>query len=153
MVYFSWKNITEMYASPYISVRDTAVKWIQCFSFKKTEKIPWRRKWQPIPVFLPEKSHGQRSPADYSPWGCKRVRHDLVTKTATKKSEEKASCSNGSFTSSSSPHFFSPVKWGYLRRARNLAIIWWARRELKVKFIGIQGKRIRQAVHFWDTGL
>ena len=24
-------------------------------------KIPWRRKWLPIPVFLPEKSHGQRS--------------------------------------------------------------------------------------------
>ena len=24
-------------------------------------KIPWRRKWQPIPVFLPGKSHGQRS--------------------------------------------------------------------------------------------
>ena len=24
-------------------------------------KIPWRRKWQPIPVFLPQKSHGQRS--------------------------------------------------------------------------------------------
>ena len=25
-------------------------------------KIPWRRKWQPTPVFLPRKSHGQRSP-------------------------------------------------------------------------------------------
>ena len=24
-------------------------------------KIPWSRKWQPIPVFLPMKSHGQRS--------------------------------------------------------------------------------------------
>ena len=24
-------------------------------------KIPWRRKWQPLPVFLPGKSHGQRS--------------------------------------------------------------------------------------------
>ena len=23
--------------------------------------IPWRRKWQPTPVFLPEKFHGQRS--------------------------------------------------------------------------------------------
>ena len=25
------------------------------------EKIPWRRTWQPTPVFLPGKSHGQRS--------------------------------------------------------------------------------------------
>ena len=29
------------------------------------QKIPWRRKWQPTPVFLPEKSHGQRSLAGY----------------------------------------------------------------------------------------
>ena len=28
-------------------------------------------KWQPTPVFLPENSHGQRSLAGYSPWGCK----------------------------------------------------------------------------------
>ena len=34
-------------------------------------KIPWRRKWQPTPIFLPEKSHWQRSLAGYSPWGCK----------------------------------------------------------------------------------
>ena len=35
----------------------------------------WSRKWQPTPVFLPGKSQGQRSLADYSPWGC-RVRHN-----------------------------------------------------------------------------
>ena len=34
-------------------------------------KIPWRRKWHPTPAFLPGKSHGQRSLAGYSPWGCK----------------------------------------------------------------------------------
>ena len=34
-------------------------------------KIPWRRKWQPTPVFLPGKFHGQRSLAGYSPWGHK----------------------------------------------------------------------------------
>ena len=33
--------------------------------------IPCGRKWQPTPVFLPGKFHGQRSLADYSPWGCK----------------------------------------------------------------------------------
>ena len=36
-------------------------------------KIPWRRKWQPTPVFLPEKSHGQRSLVGYSPWGRKEL--------------------------------------------------------------------------------
>ena len=44
------------------------------------EKIPWRRAWQPAPVFLPGKSHGQRSLAGYSPWGRKGVGYDLVTK-------------------------------------------------------------------------
>ena len=35
-------------------------------------KIPWRRKWQPLPILLPGKSHGQRSLAGYSPWGHKK---------------------------------------------------------------------------------
>ena len=34
-------------------------------------KIPWRRKWQPTPVFLPGEFHGQRSMVAYSPWGRK----------------------------------------------------------------------------------
>ena len=36
-------------------------------------KIPWRRKWQPTPVLLPGKSHGERSMAGYSPWGYKEL--------------------------------------------------------------------------------
>ena len=34
-------------------------------------KIPLRRERQPTPVFLPGELHGQKSLADYSPWGCK----------------------------------------------------------------------------------
>ena len=34
-------------------------------------KIPWRRKWQPISVFLLGEFHGQRSLAGYSPWSHK----------------------------------------------------------------------------------
>ena len=45
------------------------------------QEDPWRRKWQPLPVFFPGKSHGQRSLESYSPWGHKRVRHDLATET------------------------------------------------------------------------
>ena len=44
------------------------------------KKIPWRRTWQPSPVLLPGKPHGQRNLAGYSPWGCKRVGHNLATK-------------------------------------------------------------------------
>ena len=44
------------------------------------KKTPWRREWLPTPVFLPGKSHGQRSLAGYSPRGHKRVGHNLATK-------------------------------------------------------------------------
>ena len=36
-------------------------------------KIPWRRKWQPTPEFLPGKSHGQKSLASYNPYGHKEL--------------------------------------------------------------------------------
>ena len=34
-------------------------------------KKPWRRAWQPTPVFLPGESHEQRSLVGYSHWACK----------------------------------------------------------------------------------
>ena len=36
-------------------------------------KIPWRRKWQPTPEFLPGKFYGWRSLVGYSPWGHKEL--------------------------------------------------------------------------------
>jgi len=36
-------------------------------------RFPWRKAWQPTPVFLPGQSHGQRSLAGYSPWGHKEL--------------------------------------------------------------------------------
>ena len=53
------------------NAEDTGDPWVR--------KILWRREWQPTPVFLSGKSHGQRSLVSYSPWGC-RVRHSWVTK-------------------------------------------------------------------------
>ena len=41
--------------------------WVQSLD----GKISWRRKWQPTPVLLPEKSHEWRSLVGYSPWGHK----------------------------------------------------------------------------------
>ena len=49
----------------------TATCWVR--------KLPWRRKWQPTPVFLPGIPHGQRSLAGYSPWGCKESDVTKVT--------------------------------------------------------------------------
>ena len=44
----------------------------------RVRKIPWRRKWQHAPVFLPGKSHGWRNLVGYSPWHCKRAGHGLA---------------------------------------------------------------------------
>ena len=58
----------------------------QCKRRKRCRFDPWvgniprRRKWQPSPLFLPGKSHGQRSLVGYSLWCGKTVRHDLATK-------------------------------------------------------------------------
>ena len=41
---------------------------------------PLEKEIQPTPVFLPGEFHGQKSLAGYSPWGYKRVEHNLVTK-------------------------------------------------------------------------
>ena len=49
----------------------------QCRRYKRhgfdpwVGKSPWRRAWQPTPVFMPRESRGQRSLVGYSPWGCK----------------------------------------------------------------------------------
>ena len=49
--------------------------WVQSM----VRKIPWRRAWQPTPVFLPGVSHEQRSLADYSPWGHKELDTTIAT--------------------------------------------------------------------------
>ena len=41
-------------------------------------KNPWKREWQPSPIFLPEEIHGQRS---LQSMGSQRVEHDQVTNT------------------------------------------------------------------------
>ena len=51
--------------------------WVRSLGWK----IPWRRVWQPTPVFLPGEFHGQRSLAGYSPWGLKEL--DMTEQLST----------------------------------------------------------------------
>ena len=46
-------------------------------------KIPWRRAWQPTPVFLSGGPHGQRRLAGYSLWGHKESDMPEVTEHST----------------------------------------------------------------------
>ena len=54
---------------------------LQCSFDPWVGKIPWRREWQPTPVFLPGKFHGLWSLVRCSAWGHKRVGHDLAVPT------------------------------------------------------------------------
>ena len=75
----SWlvnRKITELYISPRNTLVAQRVKSLQCGRTRFDPwvgKIPWRRKWQPTALFLSRKSHGRRSLAGYSPWGCKEL--------------------------------------------------------------------------------
>ena len=54
-------------------------------SIPRWGKIPWRRTWQPTPVFLPGKSHGQRRLVGYSPWDGKEsdmIEHSTAQRRA-----------------------------------------------------------------------
>ena len=53
-------------------------------------KMPWKRAWQPTPVFLPGGSHGQRNLAHYSPWG----RKELDMTEATEQAHTQCICVN-----------------------------------------------------------
>ena len=57
--------------SRWLSNKEPACQCRRCRFCPWVGKIPWSRKWQPTPVFLPGKSHGQRSLVGYSPWGRK----------------------------------------------------------------------------------
>ena len=54
-------------------------------------KIPWRRKWQPTAIFLPRKSHGQRSPAGYTP---RDLEESDMTGHSTAQGADQAFCSS-----------------------------------------------------------
>ena len=66
-------------------VKHSACQWRRHGFDPWVGKISWRRKWQPTPVFLSGKSHGQKSLVGYSSWGLKRVRHNLAIKHQTPK--------------------------------------------------------------------
>ena len=65
-------------------------------------KTPWRRAWQPTPVFLPGESCGQRSLVGYSPWGPKELdttEETWHTRAHFDLSEAKPQSVNGTFES------------------------------------------------------
>ena len=73
------------------SGKETACQSRRCGFNPRVGRTPWRMELPPTPIFLPGKSHGQRSLGNYSPWGPKRIGHDLVTRSAVATGLEKVS--------------------------------------------------------------
>ena len=67
-----WLRSSVMWGLPgWLGGEESARHYTRCGFDLWFEKIPWGGKWQPPPVFLPEKFHGQRMLVGYSPGGCK----------------------------------------------------------------------------------
>ena len=65
--------------------------WFDCW----VRKIPWRREWQPTPVFFPGEFHGHRILVVYSPWGHKESdRTEQLTLSFPGSSDSKESARN-----------------------------------------------------------
>ena len=65
-------SLLSPYGLPWwLSGKDPACQCRRCRFHPWVRKIPGRREWQPIPLFLPGASHGQRNLGGYSPWGHK----------------------------------------------------------------------------------
>ena len=59
----------------WLSGKESSCQRRRCKFNPWVRKIPWRKKWQLTPVFLPGKCHGQRNLANCSLWGCKQQLH------------------------------------------------------------------------------
>ena len=73
---FSWSFLVAQMVKNPPAVQET---WVQSLGWED----PWRRAWQPTPVFLPGESHGQRSLMGYSPWCCEEL--DMTEGLSTQK--------------------------------------------------------------------
>ena len=74
----SFKRLTR-----WLSGKEPACQCRRCRFDPLIGRVPWRRKWQHTIVFLPGKSHGQRSLAGHSPWGPERVGHEWALAPST----------------------------------------------------------------------
>ena len=61
------------------AIQETQETWVRSW----VGKIPWKRAWQPTPVFFPGEAHGQRSLVVYSPYGHKESDRTEVTEHIT----------------------------------------------------------------------
>ena len=64
-------QIFHIYTIFYILIPEPTCQCRRCRFDPWIGKMPWKKKWQPTPVLLPGKFHGERNLVGYSPWGYK----------------------------------------------------------------------------------
>ena len=74
------RSFTLIWARCYFAASFPGGSVVKKLTMQETQVWFLSSKWQPTPVFLPRKCHGQRSLEGYSWRGCKRIRYNLVTK-------------------------------------------------------------------------
>ena len=122
----------------WLSGKESDCQWRRC---KRTEfspwvgKIPWGRKWQPTPVFLPGKFHEYRSTVGYSP-GVYRVGHNWVTELTN----TRAILQDGSLKNSTCvPNWY---KWIETKPAH---VLQWLRKKNCSTYNPVTGKQTAQS--------
>ena len=94
-IVLGWGPLLGLYGGAFLDIFFSMFKLSWCLSGKEyacqyrrhkrcefnpwVGKMPWRRAWQPSPIFLPGESHGERSLVGYSPWGHKESDKAEVT--------------------------------------------------------------------------
>ena len=73
---YSWASLVAQL------VKNLSAMWRPGFELW-LRKIPWRRKWQHTPLFLPGESPWTEKPGGLQPMGSQRARHEWVTKHST----------------------------------------------------------------------
>ena len=75
-IYYIWASPVAQRVKKPPAMEETQEAWVLPVGWED----PLEEGMATLPIFLPGKSHEQRSLAGYTPWYPKRVRHDLVTK-------------------------------------------------------------------------
>ena len=78
-LFFNWRIIT-LWAQMVKNLPAMQETWVWSLGFKK---IPWRREWQPTPVFLPGESQWTEEPGGLQSMGLQRVGHEWAIKHST----------------------------------------------------------------------
>ena len=82
--FFKWKFWASLLAQTVKNLPAVQETWVDPW----VGKMPWRRAWQPTPVFLPGESPWTEEPGGLQSMGLQRVRYNLATENKNRREVE-----------------------------------------------------------------